>query len=163
MELLDLLTPRRLALALGAVIGLKVLYLFGQYPINWYQQWRYPPMGGPTEQGQQILADNESREAARIEARYRRILAQLEQARAEGHDTAGLEAKARAALSLNIGAYRRTCVRMLSEVQMSVPRRRVQYIPMGPTQAPGEDIEPDVQPKAVEQVTQPAAKRKRRR
>ena len=163
MDLLDHLTPRRIMVALGIVVGLRVLVPLRHYPVNWYEQWRYPPIGGPSEQGKQILEENERREAGIIEARYRRIFAELEQARAQGSDTSGLEAKARAALALNIASYRRTAIRMLSEVEMAVPRPRVQYIPMGPTEAPGEDIVPDVEAKPVEEPPVPARKAKTRR
>lgn len=164
MSWLEKLTFKRVALALALMVGLRLGLPYWRYPVNWYTQWRYPPQGGPTAAGQDIMADAERREAGRIEARYRRILAQLEQSRAEGFDTAALESKARAALELNNKAYRRSAVRMLAEVEMAVPRKRVNYIPMGPTQAPGEDIEPDVPGRtAVAQDQAPAPKKKARR
>ena len=149
MGWLDLFTPKRVALALGACAFLRLAGVYWPYPVNWYRQWRYPPQGAASTAGQDILADNEKREAGKIEARYRRILAELQQARAQGFDTTALENKARAALSLNVKEYRNRAVRMLSEVEMSVPKQPVQYIPMGPTQAPGDDIEPDIQGTAV--------------
>jgi hypothetical protein len=166
MDWLEKLTFTRVAVALALMVGLRLGLPYWRYPVNWYTQWRYPPQGGPSAAGQDIMADAERREAGRIEARYRRILAQLEQARAQGFDTRALESKARAALELNTKAYRHSAARMLAEVEMSVPRPRVNYIPMGPTQAPGEDIEPDAPGKsavAQDEAPAPAPKKKARR
>ena len=170
MEWLYQVTPKRVVLAVLLLAALKFLLPYYQVPLTWYRQKMYPPVGGPEAAGQEILAANEKREAVVVEARFRRVLAQLEQARAEGNDVSGLEAKARAALTLNVDAYRRKAVKMLTEVEMAVPRRRVDYIPMGPTQAPGEEIEPDVSPSVVsdsqekaKQPVKPAPKKRKRK
>jgi hypothetical protein len=156
------------ALLILLIVAFKVLTPYREIPLNWLRHKMYPPQGGPSDFGKQILAENEKKEAARVETRYRRVLAMLEQARAEGHDTSGLEAKARAALSLNVDAYRRKAVKMLTEVEMASPRRRVQYIPMGPTQAPGEEIDEDVKPQVVQDEeaplpAKPAPKKRKRK
>ncbi len=142
--LVKYVTGRNLILLLLLGIGLRGAMGFGHLGTLWYMRWRYPPQGGPAPQGLEILAENEKRAAHRMEARYRRLLAQLGQARAEGFDVTSLENKARAAMTLNVAAYRRQGAGILNDIEMALPRKPARYRPIGPAAAPEEDIEPDV-------------------
>ena len=68
---------------------------------------------------------------------------------------------------INNAQYRRSAIRILSEVEMGVPKPRVDYIPMGPTEAPGEEIEPDAKPVVEQETPEPArapvSKKKKKR
>lgn len=161
--LLKLCTGRNFFMALAAVAVIRLGVEFAHYPLTYYNRWQYPPAGQTPEAGRQILADVERREAGRVEARYRRVLAQLEQARAEGFETRGLDAKARAALTLNTPEFRRQAIKILTDVEMAVPRKRVKYIPDGPTQAPGEYVEPDILPSPAQRAQAAKAAKKGRR
>ena len=154
--LVKFVTGRNLILLLLLGLAIRGALQFGHLGTPHYMRWRYPPQGGASPQGLEILAENEKREAHRVEARYRRLLAQLGAARAEGFEITALENKAKAALTLNIAAYRRQAVTILNEIEMALPRKPSQYIPMGHSEAPGEDIEPDIAPSK-------ATPRKRRR
>jgi hypothetical protein len=101
----------------------------------------YPPLAGSNADGADIARENEAREAARVEARYRRLLAQIDQARAEGFNVDAQQKRAQAALKLNTANYRRHAVQLLTEVEMAIPRKRQRYIPLNVPGAPGEDID----------------------
>ena len=120
--LIKLMTARLFVLLLLVAVAVRLAVDFGHFPLLWYRQWRYPPQRGQSSLGLEMAQDYDKREAARVEARYRRVKAHLEQARRHGHDTKGLEAKARAALTLNNARYRREAVRTLIEVDMATPR-----------------------------------------
>lgn len=100
----------------------------------------YPPLAGTNADGADIIRDSEAREAGRVEARYRRLRAQLDQAQAEGFDVDALQHRAETALKLNTANYRRHAVQLLTEVEMVVPRKRQRYIPLNVSGAPGEDV-----------------------
>lgn len=127
--LMRVFTARNLILmaALWALTYLAVRYQY--YPRRLYFQWRYPPLEGPPEAGREILDSLETTAARKVEARYRRVVARLDEAAAEGHEVEGLRLKARAALSLNEAAYRRQAVSALQEVEMSIPRRGARPAP----------------------------------
>jgi len=121
--LVKLVTVRNTILLLLGCALLR-LAVFNYYrPLYWLQQRLYPPQGAAPASGQDILADLDRQENARLQARYRRLLAQLEQARAQGFDVDALERKARSAASLE-PKFRRQALRILSEVEMDVPRAR---------------------------------------
>lgn len=103
----------------GAILRFAVYH---RHPaIYWVKRQLYPPQGAAPASGQDILADLDRQEAARVQARYRRLMAQLEEARARGFDVDALERKAQAAASLK-PEYRRQALRLLGEVEMSVPK-----------------------------------------
>ena len=130
------------ALAFAALFNIYIAMGLRHYPLRWYRHWRYPPQSGPSPEGRAILDANEQQKAAKVEARYRRLRARLDQARAEGFSVEGLQKKAEAALQLNVPNYRRHAVQILVDVEMAIPRRRTRYIPLGPMTAPGEEVEP---------------------
>jgi hypothetical protein len=100
----------------------------------------YPPLAGSNADGADIARETETREAGRVEARYRRLLAQLDQAQADGFKVDALRQRAETALKLNAPSYRRHAVQLLTEVEMAVPRKRKRYIPLNVPGAPGEDV-----------------------
>jgi hypothetical protein len=65
-----------------------------------------------------------------IEAQYRRVGMLIGQARQIGFDVAALQARADLALTYNSPGRRSEASRILSEVEMAVPRKKVQYIPL---------------------------------
>lgn len=146
MDLLfRVVTPRNL-LILALLLGLaRVWPKIEKYPRRMYLEWRYPPQGGETAAGQEVLDRVERREAKRVEARFRRVMGKLAKARTHGFQVGGLEAKARAALKLNARAYRRQAIKVLIDVEMAIPREKVQYIPMHPSEEQ-EEVVPDVPP-----------------
>ncbi len=119
--LVKYVTLRNTILAVVAVGLLRLGAMYYHLPLYWLQQRMYPPQGAAPAAGNDILDDLDRREAARVQARYRRVLAQLEEARGRGFDVSGLERKAAAAAALN-AKYRRQAVRLLTEVEMAVPR-----------------------------------------
>ena len=100
----------------------------------------YPPQAGSNADGADILLGSEARESGKVEARYRRLRAQLDEAQAEGFNVDALQQRAEAALKLNMPNYRRHAVQLLTEVEMAIPRKRQRYIPLNVAGAPGEDV-----------------------
>lgn len=146
MELLvRVVTLRNLLILALALVSIKLWPKIERYPRRMYLEWRYPPQGGETAAGQELLDSLERREAKRVEARFRRLAAKLAGARSQGFQVDGLEAKARAALKLNVRAYRRQAIKALIAVEMEIPREKVQYIPMHPSEDQEELLE-DVPP-----------------
>lgn len=144
--LLRWLTPRTLmsgALLAGAVwTGQR----FQDDLSAWLQALRRPSAGVGAVSEPEIMKAKDERESKDVQKRYVRLAILLEQARSEGFDVSGLQAKASAALTLNRPGYRRFAVETLAEVELAVPRKRTQYIPM--TAAPSEIlIPPDVSPR----------------
>ena len=119
------------------------------YPLRLYREWRYPAVGAAPAQGSTILEDAQRREAGRIEARYRRVLARLALARTEGFKVDVLEHKARAALTLNTETHRRRALKLLGEVELAIPRRPAPYVAAATSAAESDDIEPDVAPRKI--------------
>ena len=72
-----------------------------------------------------------------------RVLTLLTQAETEGFDVSALRRKADAALQLNSARYRRKAVLMLSEVELYVPHKKVQYLPLYP-EGDEEEVPADV-------------------
>ena len=105
---------------------------YQEYPRRWYREWRYPPQKGITPGGEDILIQNEKREAKAVQRRYERVTELLAQAQKDGFAVDKLRRKAAVALTLNTPQYRRQAVKFLVEVEMAAPRKKVQYIPMYP-------------------------------
>ncbi|MDE2038392.1 MAG: hypothetical protein KGO96_02605 [Elusimicrobia bacterium] len=120
MDILRLLSARRLALLLAALALLELAFEFHRYPERWYRNWRYHPVAAEAPDAQ-ILQDNERRESDLVLERYHRLLEALDQAQAQGRDTSGLRLKAQAAMTLNVKAYRRQAIRLLNQVEMAIP------------------------------------------
>ena len=93
-------------------------------------QHRYPPVRDAGTSAQDIKRLLEKREGEKIEARYRRVGMLLGQARADGFDVAGLQYRADLALSNNVPGRRPEAARVLGEIEMAVPHKKVQYIPL---------------------------------
>lgn len=147
MELLQRIATRRnlVLLLLGLGVG-RAWMRYGHIPKSAYREWREPPRQAPAADpaGKELLDAVEARERKRLIGRHRRISAKLEEARGNGFEVAGLQAKADAALKLNSKDLRRQAARTLSEVELAIPRKRVQYIPMyDPIPEP---IAPDAKP-----------------
>lgn len=161
--LLRLVTPRNTAAALGAALLLNAAWQL-RFELQWrYNRMFYPPVAGVAPAGREILDEAEKREAARVVARHRRLLAELDEAATRGHDVRPLRLKADAALKLNTPSLRRQAVKVLTEVEMQIPRERRRYIPYGPTPAPGEDIVPQPTPEGAPAVEGARSPRKRSR
>lgn len=153
MDLLfRVVTPRNL-LILALVLGFTRLWpKIERYPRRMYREWRYPPQSGGTAAGQEVLDRLDRREAKRVEARFRRVAAKLARARTRGLQVDGLQAKARAALTLNVHAYRRQAIKVLIDVEMAIPREKTQYIPMHPSEEQ-EEVAQDVPPSKPRPLT----------
>lgn len=74
--------------------------------------------------GKEILDKLEQKQAQKILFRHRRISAKLDKARGDGFNIDGLQAKANAALTMNVPAYREQAIKVLNEVEMRVPRKK---------------------------------------
>ena len=125
-------TRRNLGLALALTGVLFAADRLQEYPRRWYREWRYPPQQGASPGGAEIMSLMDKRAAADVVRRYELVLAHLSQARAEGFEVSVLERKAAVALQLNGPRYRRQALEMLAEVELRVPHKKVQYIPLCP-------------------------------
>lgn len=128
--LLRWVTPRTVGVALLVLAAALVRPHVDHRVLRMYREWRYPPQGGITTGGREILDELERKQALEVRARYDRLMGKLEKARADGYEVGPIERKARAALRLNTPQYRRIAVRTLAELDMVVPRKRTRYIPM---------------------------------
>lgn len=95
-----------------------------------YERWRYPPAPSPGALARPLEDAYERERVRRSKALYERVMSELSQARKEGFAVEGLKARADAAISLADGPYRREALEELSRVELSIPRRGVQYIPL---------------------------------
>lgn len=133
MELLQRFASRRslVLLLLGLGIG-RAWMRYGHIPKREFREWLNPPQppAAADPAGKELLDAVETRERKRLIGRHRRISAKLEEARGQGFEVTGLQNKADAALKLNSKDLRRQAQRTLSEVEIAIPRKRVQYIPM---------------------------------
>jgi hypothetical protein len=136
--LLKLLTRRNLTLAAATAAAIYCAGRLQAYPRRWYHDWRYPPQGSAGAEGADIMLLKEQRDSAQLVRRHDQVLAFLAQAEAEGVDVSALRSKADVALQLNSERYRRKAILMLAEVELDMPHKKVQYIPLYPA---GEDEE----------------------
>jgi len=133
MEFLLKVCTRRNLIIAAALLGLIFAADHLQrYPRQWYRAWRYPPQKGASPGGDEIMALKDKTDSARLVRRYDRVMSLLAQAQAENFAVDALERKAAAALQLNNARYRPHAVRILVEVEMDIPRKKVQYIPLHP-------------------------------
>jgi len=130
--LLKVCTWRNLALAAATVAFLYGAGRVQKYPRRWYRGWRYPPQGHAAPAGDEIMMLKEKRESAELGRRHQRVLALLARAEAEGFDVSALRRKADMALPLDSARSRRKAVLLLAEVELDVPHKKVQYIPLYP-------------------------------
>lgn len=157
-RLLRWVTPRNLLLALAAGLLIRFFPELSAPLRLRYNAWRYPPQAQEKGADAGILGDLERRDALRYAARHRRLKAKLAAARAQGFDTRAVEAKADALLVLNTAEHRRVGLKKLAELEMFVPREKVQYIPMsGP---PEEVVPPDARGRKAK--NQPKRRRRKR-
>ena len=103
---------------------------FGRYAHWRYMQTFYPPVRASESAGEDIKKDLEKKESDRFLARHQRVSGLLAQAKADGFNVAGLDYKAGLALSYNVSERRAEGASLLTEIEMSVPKKKVQYIPI---------------------------------
>jgi len=164
MELERIATRRNLFLLLAGFLVVRGWIRWGHVAKSAYNQRMHPPVSRPAVDpaGQELLDAVELRDRKRLVGRHRRISAKLEEARANGFEVGGLQAKADAALKLNSKALRRQAHRTLSEVELVIPRKKVQYIPMYDTIP--EPIAPDAKAaRASETESAKKAKKKKKK
>ena len=128
--IMRVVTPRKMAL--GA-LGLGLLIYgkpYSSYPRRWYEHWRYPPQGVGAPASSDILAELESKDRRRIEGMHQRIMELLRKSDEEGYDVSPLRRRADDAAALNDARHRPEAMRLLSAIEMEIPRKKVQYIPM---------------------------------
>ena len=101
-----------------------------------YERWRYPPAPSPGALARPIEDAYERERARQSRALYDQVMNDLSEARKEGFAVDALKARADAAISLAEGPYRREALEELSRVELSIPRRGVQYIPLYPESKP---------------------------
>ncbi len=130
--LLRICTRRNLAIATISIGFLYCAARLQSYPRQWYRHWRYAPQQGLTAGGKEILELKEKKDSARLLRHHERILALLAQARTEGFQVDALERKAAVALNLNDERHRPQAVKILTEVGMSIPQKKAQYVPSQP-------------------------------
>lgn len=132
------LTPRNFVIAAALLASVFMLARLWNYPRSLYDRWRYPPQADVSRAGRDILEEAEKAQARKVSESYRSVLAKIEEARANGFNVAGLKEKAGVALGLNNPVYRRQALRLLTEVEMAVPRKKARYIPADLSDEPEE-------------------------
>ncbi len=143
--LLKICTWRNLVLAVLAAGAFSLAVRFQSYPRRWISAWRYPPQGGAPAAGAEIMKLKEQREAAGLERRYQRIQELLAQAESEGFDVSAMRRKAEAARQGEGEPARRRAVSSLAEVELAIPHKKVQYLPVSASDDE-EEIPADVRP-----------------
>ncbi|HAM35879.1 MAG TPA: hypothetical protein DEB40_08430 [Elusimicrobia bacterium] len=141
--LLRVCTRRNLVIAAATVAAVLAAERLQQYPRQWVQRWLYPPQKSASAGGDEIMALKERRESAQLRRRYLKLMDLLRQAQAQGFSVEILRRKADVALTLNDARNRAAAVKILVEVEMKIPRPKVQYIPLYPDDEE-EEIPPDI-------------------
>lgn len=144
--LLKVCTWRNLVLAALAAGAVSVAVRFQEHPRRWVRDWRYPPQGRAPAAGEEIMKLKDQRESADLRRRHRRVLDLLGQAEADGFKVSALRQKADAALALDDARTRRKAVSLLAEVELAVPRKKVQYAAVATPEDDEEEIPADVRP-----------------
>jgi len=116
--------PRNLLLLAGLLIVLRYWTPLTSASRRWYNDIRYPHQPSAAPGGKEIMEKIERSQAQKVLARHRRLSAAIQKAGEEGLDVSALQAKADAALSLNVPDYRQQAVKALNEVEMRIPRKR---------------------------------------
>lgn len=130
------MSPRALWLmGAAAVIG---FLLWRQRPAikSAYESWRYPPASSAGPLARPIEEEVARDKERRLRRLYARVLAGIEASRREGFQVDGLKARAEAAMSLAEGPYGRQALEELSRVELAIPRRGEQYLPLYPKARP---------------------------
>jgi hypothetical protein len=130
--LLRLCTWRNLGLTAAVAAVICSAVRMQEYPRRWVSSWRYPPQGSAGAEGAEIMRFKEKRDSDGLARRHERVLALLSKAETDGFDVSALRSKADVALQLNSARYRRQAILMLAEIELDVPRKKVQYIPLYP-------------------------------
>ena len=128
--LLRYATPRNFVIAALMAAGAAPAVRLARYSYWRYQKALYPPVRAAAEEGADIKRFLDKRESEKIEGRYRRVGALILQAKADGFDVAALEDRANEALAYNIPGRRDVAVQILNEVELGVPKKKVQYLPV---------------------------------
>jgi hypothetical protein len=142
--LLSVLTRRNAMTVAAAAAALFAANHFQEYPRRWYREWRYPAQNGAPPGGAEILLLRQRQQSAALRRRFERVSALLAQAETDGFDISGLRRKAVLAMSFNGANQYRYAEKLLNETEMSIPRKKVQYIPLYPNEEEDVEILPDV-------------------
>jgi hypothetical protein len=162
--LLRLLTPRRMAaagclMAAAFILGPQAPALSRRLYHALVPETHVPPADVQPD----LQAQLARQEQARVASNFRRVSGLLDAAEAEGFEVAGLRAKAAAALKLSAAGFRWKGLEVLGEVEMAIPRKKTQYIPLYPGAQPEtEEVPPDIQPVAAKARPGKKAKAKKR-
>ncbi|MHB2027003.1 MAG: hypothetical protein ACYCPQ_10295 [Elusimicrobiota bacterium] len=122
--LFKIFTPRKVIFLIFLLLTASLWRRYGFHLIARYDDWRYPPVGHAAASGQDISAQLERNQALLVTAKYQQISALLDTAQKQGFPIDGLREKTDAALALNVSAYRRQALRLLSEVEFSIPQKK---------------------------------------
>lgn len=128
--LLRYATPRNFVIAALLAASAAPAARLARYSYWRYQKALYPPVHAAPEEGGDIKQLLEKRESEKIEGRYRRVGGLILQAKADGFDVAALEDRANEALAYNVAGRREIAVQILNEVELAVPKKKVQYLPV---------------------------------
>jgi hypothetical protein len=127
-----LISPRALSSLALALAFCFAAFQLRSYPPALMSRLTSPAQTAPAPEGRELLGEGERARARQLEGRYRDVLALIDAAQKQGFPVAGLKEKADVAFSLGAGAYRGAALRMLSEVELAVPRKKETYIPAYP-------------------------------
>ncbi|NNN07253.1 MAG: hypothetical protein HKL90_15270 [Elusimicrobia bacterium] len=120
--LLDWMTPRTFLAAAALVALILAADRFGGYPRQWFDEWRYPPVGRSVG-GEDIAAALDGHQSRRLHRLYGRVSSEIAAARAQGLDVTGLQEAADASLTLDTPRYRDAAIERLNHLSMAVPQR----------------------------------------
>lgn len=156
------LLERRVLVAIVLVAG-------ALYSVNrWGDYWKtkldmklHPPAAALSPLSADIMKDVEKREAARVRALYRGVVADIDKAKAEGFDPAKLEqlrVLADDALARDSAMYREVAMKRLNDLRMQIPVK-----PTFTKTANAGDRNPDLNDAPEPKTTYKPGKRKGRR
>jgi hypothetical protein len=112
-----------------------------------YMKAVYPPVRASSAGDDDIRQLLEQREAEKILSQYRRVTGLIEDAKELGYNVDALRWKANEALRNNFPGRRPAAMQTLTELEMVIPRKKVQYIPInGPAPKDTMDEDDDAPP-----------------
>lgn len=114
---------------------------FKEYPLRRYHEWRYPPQKGLDALGVEILSSLDKQDSLRLRRHYHRVRELLSLSRSEGFEISDLEAAARKVLELDIKGKRARAVELLYRIELDIPRRKKQYIPVNAPELTESDLD----------------------
>lgn len=145
--LLERITVRNAVLAGAGVLAFLAAVNLQGYPRQAYMRWRYPSVKAAPDPA--ITAALDRRESLELRGRYRKIQALLEEARAAGFNVDGHERKAQAIMKLERARMFNEAKREFIALEMRIPRKRVQYIPMDEEARASNEAWPGEQPQSI--------------